>query len=105
MTSTFDDPGDVSVERYQPQIEDEAGKLVENPKFDEERYGYWMREWRDTLSEAAPYYAPRLHATMAEVHHTAKVSISQKLDLTMTAAVRRVCGHVHQPAGFCRFAL
>jgi hypothetical protein len=21
------------------------------------------------------------------------------------ALVRRVCGHVHQPAGFCRFAL
>jgi hypothetical protein len=74
------------VERYQPLIENDAGELVENPKFDENRYGYWLREWRDTLTEAAPYYAPRLHATMAEIHHTAKVSISQKLNLTMTPA-------------------
>jgi hypothetical protein len=45
-----------------------------------------MQQAGEFLKAAAPFYAPKLHATMAEVHHTAKVSISQKLSLTMTAA-------------------
>jgi len=74
----------VMVERYQPQIRNDKGDLIDNPKFDEKLYGFWLREWRDTLVEAAPYYAPKLHAKAAEVHHTNQISISQKLETSMT---------------------
>jgi hypothetical protein len=74
------------VQHYQPKIANDKGELVENPKFDEERYGHWMREWRDTLTAAAPYYAPKLHVMAAEVHHRTKVSISQPLDVDVSAA-------------------
>jgi len=75
------------VEHYQPQvINKDTGASEPNPNFVEERYDHWMKAARETLTAAAPYYAPKLHAMAAEVHHTNKVSISQKLDLTMNPA-------------------
>jgi hypothetical protein len=72
------------VEYYQPEITDETGAKVKNPSFDEERYDHWMMRARETLTAAAPYYAPKLHAMAAEVHDTSQISISQKLKTTMS---------------------
>ena len=44
--------------RYQPQRENKDTKQMEkNPDFKEERYAYWMREARESLKAAAPYYS------------------------------------------------
>jgi hypothetical protein len=72
------------VEYYQPEITDETGAKVKNPRFDEERYDHWMMRARETLTAAAPYYAPKLHVMAAEVHDTSQISISQKLETTMS---------------------
>jgi hypothetical protein len=71
--------------RYRPEVTDEdTGGKVKNPNFKEERYDYWMRAARETLTAAAPYYAPRLHAIAVAPMDKGKVSISQTLNVTMT---------------------
>jgi hypothetical protein len=70
---------------YRPQITDEStGEKKPNPDFVEERYDHWLMRARETLTAAAPYYAPKLHVLAGEVHHRTEVSISQKLDVTVT---------------------
>jgi hypothetical protein len=43
--------------RYQPGHADKP-----NPEYNEERYAFWLDRAREALRDAAPYYAPKLHA-------------------------------------------
>jgi hypothetical protein len=70
---------------YQPEVIDEkTGKMVRNKNFKEGRYDHWMMRARETLTAAAPYYAPRLHA-VAVAPASPQISISQTLNITMSA--------------------
>src|SRR6266487_3056016 len=43
--------------KFQPGPKDNP-----NPEFDEGKYAFWLNRAREALRDAAPYYAPKLHA-------------------------------------------
>jgi hypothetical protein len=43
--------------RFQPGSRDNP-----NPDYDREQYAFWLDRSREALRDAAPYYAPKLHA-------------------------------------------
>ena len=53
--------------RYQPEITDPATREKRpNPQYNEERYAFWLYRSREALRDAAPYYAPKLHAVAVQ---------------------------------------
>jgi hypothetical protein len=52
--------------RYQPERTRDDGAKEHNPEHNEERYAFWLNRAREALRDAAPYYAPRLHAVAVQ---------------------------------------
>ena len=47
--------------RFQPGSRDNP-----NPDYDREQYAFWLDRSREALRDAAPYYAPKLHAVAVQ---------------------------------------
>src|ERR1700716_1536218 len=47
--------------RFQPGPRDNP-----NPDYDREQYAFWLNRSREALRDAAPYYAPKLHAVAVQ---------------------------------------
>jgi hypothetical protein len=49
--------------RFQPEVTDPVTREKRpNPDYDRDQYAFWLDRAREALRDAAPYYAPKLHA-------------------------------------------
>jgi hypothetical protein len=67
--------------RFQPEITDrETGDKRANPEHDPKEYAGWLAAAREAYRDAAPYYAPKLHALAVAASVTVEDDPEDRVD-------------------------